>query len=512
MFQIIRGGDYGSKFVYHLINGDGDHVLSSVTAYDTEQACAAGAESVRVNGVMDGQWSIDATTKTLSLKAGNGQVIATSDASNDAAALKAAIIAILKTNNVKTLPPIQSSVGIGRFEIFYDIAGQYRFRLVAGNGEIILASEGYVAKASALKGIASVRVNAQEEGQFKKLDSKDAQFYFNLVAKNNEVIGTSEMYRTVGNRAIGIFSVQRNAAAAEIADLTIGVAKPTPGAKYTVYQEIASGYRFRLDSTSGYNLITSPSYDTHDKATAALAAAKTAIASTASYTSNAGEGTSNYVSVKANTEVVGYSTPSASSYTSQIQAAAVQYGGSADVDDTTTTRKPKFVLFCGKCKKACYYFHLKAANGEIILASESYTTKVNAQKGVDSVKTNAPMADAFNKLVAKDGKAYFTLEAKNGETIGVSETYSSPSARDYGIEAVQRNAALAETVDEATPCALRESEVIKPSGYVAKGPGGAKREDDYEEDTTTDPSASSSAVSITFSVIACVVVAVAALI
>ena len=290
-----------------------------------------------------------------------------------------------------------------------------------------------------------------------------------------------------------------------------GVAKPTPGAKYTVYQEIAAGYRFRLDTTSGVNLLTSPSYDTADQAKTALASAKTAVASTASYTSNAAEGTSNYVSVSAASAVVGYSTPTASSYTSQIQAAAVQYGGTADVDDQTTTRKPHFVIFCGKCKKACYYFHLKAANGEIILASESYTSKQSAQTGIASVKTNSAMTGAFNKLVAKDGKPYFTLEAKNGETIGVSETYSSTSARDYGIDAVTRNAALADTVDEATPCAIRESEVIKPSGYVSTGPGGAKREDDYAEDDTEAPvDGSSSASSVTI-LLSCIVVAVAAL-
>jgi len=508
VFQIVKGGEYGSKFVFHLVNGDGDHELSSVNAYDSEQAAAAGCESVRVNGVIAAQWSID--SGILSLKAANGVVVATTDKVTDAAALQASIIAILQTNNIKTLPPISSSVGIGRFEIFYDIAGEYRFRLVAANGEIILASEGYTVKASALKGIGSVRVNAVDEIQFKKLDSKDSQFYFNLVAKNNEVIGTSEMYRSIGNRAVGIFSVQRNAAAAEITDLTIGVPKPTPGAKYTVYQEISATYRFRLDTTSGVNLLTSPSYDTAEQAKTALASAKTAIASMSSYTSNVGEGSSNYVSVSSGTNVVGYSTPTASSYTSQIQAAAVQYGATADVDDTTTKRSPHFVIFCGKCKKACYYFHLKAANGEIILASESYTSKQSAITGIASVKTNAAMVDAFNKLVAKDGKAYFTLEAKNGETIGVSETYSSAGARDYGIEAVTRNAALADTVDDATPCAIRESEVIKPSGYVATAAGGAKREDDYaEEDTPIDETSSASSVAI---VVSCIVVAVAALV
>jgi uncharacterized protein YegP (UPF0339 family) len=48
----------------------------------------------------------------------------------------------------------------GKFEIYQDKAGEYRFRLKAGNGETIAASEGYVSKASAQNGIASVKKNA----------------------------------------------------------------------------------------------------------------------------------------------------------------------------------------------------------------------------------------------------------------------------------------------------------------------------------------------------------------
>jgi hypothetical protein len=44
-----------------------------------------------------------------------------------------------------------------KFVIFKDTAGQYRFRLVAPNGEIIAASEGYSTKQACLDGIASVR-------------------------------------------------------------------------------------------------------------------------------------------------------------------------------------------------------------------------------------------------------------------------------------------------------------------------------------------------------------------
>lgn len=47
-----------------------------------------------------------------------------------------------------------------KFELYQDKAGEYRFRLKAGNGETIAASEGYKSKASALNGIESVRKNA----------------------------------------------------------------------------------------------------------------------------------------------------------------------------------------------------------------------------------------------------------------------------------------------------------------------------------------------------------------
>jgi uncharacterized protein YegP (UPF0339 family) len=48
----------------------------------------------------------------------------------------------------------------GKFELYKDARGEYRFRLKAGNGEIIAVSEGYASKASAKNGIESVRTNA----------------------------------------------------------------------------------------------------------------------------------------------------------------------------------------------------------------------------------------------------------------------------------------------------------------------------------------------------------------
>ena len=48
----------------------------------------------------------------------------------------------------------------GKFELYTDRRGEYRFRLKAGNGETIAVSEGYKSKSGALNGIDSVRRNA----------------------------------------------------------------------------------------------------------------------------------------------------------------------------------------------------------------------------------------------------------------------------------------------------------------------------------------------------------------
>lgn len=50
----------------------------------------------------------------------------------------------------------------GKFELWVDKGGDYRWNLKAGNGEVIATSQGYASKASALNGIESVRRNAAD--------------------------------------------------------------------------------------------------------------------------------------------------------------------------------------------------------------------------------------------------------------------------------------------------------------------------------------------------------------
>ena len=97
-----------------------------------------------------------------------------------------------------------------------------------------------------------------------------------------------------------------------------------------------------------------------------------------------------------------------------------------------------------------FRFNLKAGNGQIILSSETYETKQGAKGGIESVKKNAADHSRYERKTATNGEAYFVLKAGNGEPLGRSETYSSKSAMENGVESVKSNAPGAEVVDTTT--------------------------------------------------------------
>ncbi|MBY6137450.1 YegP family protein [Leisingera sp. XS_AS12] len=108
----------------------------------------------------------------------------------------------------------------GKFELYRDKAGEYRFRLKAGNGENILGSEGYKQKASAENGIASVRKNAVDDARYERKETAAGKFMFNLKASNGQVIGSSQSYTSASGRDNGIESVKKNAPDAKLDDQT----------------------------------------------------------------------------------------------------------------------------------------------------------------------------------------------------------------------------------------------------------------------------------------------------
>ncbi len=104
-------------------------------------------------------------TYTFNLVASNGEVIGTSQtysslssAKGGAESVKRNYYAKVEDQTVKDFEKIRHP----KYELYQDAQGEFRFRLKAMNGEIVLASEGYTAKANAKKGIESVKRNAEE--------------------------------------------------------------------------------------------------------------------------------------------------------------------------------------------------------------------------------------------------------------------------------------------------------------------------------------------------------------
>lgn len=97
----------------------------------------------------------------------------------------------------------------------------FNFNLKAPNGKYVLTSEAHVEKRSALKGIESVQKNSGSDRQYELRKSKREEPYFVLLAKNKEIIGKSEMYKTMKGCRNGIASCVKFGPGARLADLTI---------------------------------------------------------------------------------------------------------------------------------------------------------------------------------------------------------------------------------------------------------------------------------------------------
>lgn len=107
-----------------------------------------------------------ATGVKFDLKAGNGEVIATSEVYSSEDGCKNGVASVQKNAPVAAVED-QTVEGYAteknpKFEVYADKAGEFRFCLKAGNGQVIAVSEGYKAKASCLNGIESVKKNAPD--------------------------------------------------------------------------------------------------------------------------------------------------------------------------------------------------------------------------------------------------------------------------------------------------------------------------------------------------------------
>lgn len=100
----------------------------------------------------------------FNLKAGNGEIIGTSEIYSSLDGCKSGIESVRKNAPIAAIED-QTKEGFEKasnpkFEVYADKKGEIRFRLKAGNGQTVLVSEGYASKSGCKNGIESVRKNA----------------------------------------------------------------------------------------------------------------------------------------------------------------------------------------------------------------------------------------------------------------------------------------------------------------------------------------------------------------
>ncbi len=133
------------------------------------------------------------------------------------------------------------------FEIYRDTAGEYRWRLLSKNGRILADSgQGYASRQKARQGAESVRTNAPEGGaaSFETYEDEGGEYRWRLVHDNGNLIADSgQGYDGEGGAEDGVVRVREYAPEADL--LQIGAAA------FEVYEDAAGTYRWRLRRRNG---------------------------------------------------------------------------------------------------------------------------------------------------------------------------------------------------------------------------------------------------------------------
>lgn len=198
-FETFEGLD--GRHYFHVLAGNGANLLRS-QGYASRGAAEDGIQSVLTTGPnKDGYEILEAANGDyyFNVRASNGQVLGTSQlfASRASADRSATTLRALIRLARQQPPRTKAAPHSERFELFTGEDGKDYFRLRAGNGEILLTSQAYSAKAAAKDGIASVKTNGVVAASFEVVEASG--YAVNLVAANGEVVARGESYSSKSN-------------------------------------------------------------------------------------------------------------------------------------------------------------------------------------------------------------------------------------------------------------------------------------------------------------------------
>lgn len=201
--ETFKGVD--NKHYFHLVAANGEIVLQS-EAYERTSGAQNGIRSVLENGVREGAFELRTASggeHYAVLKAGNGEIIANTEMYSSRSNAQRAIETSKRLVRQVRADLAREAAKEPKFESFTGEDRLEYFHLRAGNGQIVLQSEGYSTASNARRGVRSVRMYGADRRAFEVLEAADGQFYFRLKAPNGEIIGRSETYVSRANAERG---------------------------------------------------------------------------------------------------------------------------------------------------------------------------------------------------------------------------------------------------------------------------------------------------------------------
>jgi hypothetical protein len=247
-FELFVGND--GQHYFQLIAKNGEQLLAS-EGYTSLSGAKKGVTSVKSNGVNEKSFKVleaDNGEFYFNLVATNGQVIGTSELYTTKSGAEGGVAAVIRA--LKTTTSADAASGNAAFETFKGQDGKTYFHLRAGNGEIVLQSQGYTSKSSANGGIDSVKNNAVDASRFQVFEGANGQHTFRLVAGNGQVIGRGEMYASKSNALRGADGVR------DIVRDLVGKDEPSDAEIKAEIERAADGLLFMSESDFPFSYVS----------------------------------------------------------------------------------------------------------------------------------------------------------------------------------------------------------------------------------------------------------------
>lgn len=148
------------------------------------------------------------------------------------------------------------STAAGKFDLWQANDG-WHFHLAAGNGAILLTSEAYASRTSAINGLLSVETNGVDNAQYSVVQAKNGGYLLHLNAANNQILSFSQIYSSKSNATRAIASCVR-----AVTTYLDKQEANTSGARVSVEEGSTNQFRFNLFASNGQVVLSSESYTT----------------------------------------------------------------------------------------------------------------------------------------------------------------------------------------------------------------------------------------------------------